>query len=376
MSAQKFIKKKAKTGEKKLKPTRPVEEIVAIAKEKKEEIIIPPGKMKICVIGLGATGGLIAAYLKSKRRQVTAIGNLEDKRVIRSNGLKVEGGKDSVFVALDVQDEMQHKPDLVILATKTQDINTVIDRNRKFLENTLILSTQNYVKADQAIATNLGKDNIISSIIYFGSTCLKTGLIKHDFEGDWIIGKTFGANDDKIKEIAEEIAPAFKVTIVEDIVSMKWTQLIIQATYCFAAMLGKNISEAFANPDMAKIGALLLRENLAIADDSGIKLADLPNLELSKLRQLIALPDQEAAQQFSMLMNNFAKQPQDAASLNKFNLDYLSDIDYFSGELIRLGRFGRVGAQLNTKAVNLVNRVKKANAFLKYEEVIKVFSQN
>ena len=134
MSAQKFIKKKAKTGEKKLKPTKVVETVKEVIQEKKEEIIVPPGKMKICVIGLGATGGLIAAYLKSKRRQVTAVGDIEEKNAIRSNGLKAEGLKDTAYVELEVQNEMGYKPDLAILTVKTQKIGDIIHQKNYVIE--------------------------------------------------------------------------------------------------------------------------------------------------------------------------------------------------------------------------------------------------
>lgn len=376
MSAQKFIKKKTKTGEKKLKPTKPVEAIVEAKKEQKEEIIIPPGKMKICVIGLGATGGLIAAYLKSKRRQVTAVGDMEEKKVIRSNGLKAEGPKDTAFVELDVQVEMKYRPDLVILAVNTQDISQTINQNRKFLTDTLILSTQNNIRTDQIISLVLGKENIIASIVIFDSIYLKPGLIKHDFEGDWIIGNPFGANDDRVKEVAEELAPAFKVTIADDITSMKWLKLIVEATYCIPALLGKSIQEAFSNLDMAYIGVLFLKECFAVVDDAKIKLADLPNFELAKLRQIASMPDQEASQAFSELLVNLPKKSQDKSVLDRENLKYLSEMDYINGEIIRLGRFGKVGAQLNAKAVNFAKKVKTTNTFFNFEEIKQIFIRN
>jgi len=374
MSAQKFIKKKAKTGEKKLKPTKPVEAVVE-KPEVKEEPVIPPGKMKICIIGAGAMGGLIAAYLKAKRRIITLIGEPDQIRAVRSNGLKVDGVRGTVYVEIDIKESMQEKADLVILAVKIQDIKNAIDKNRNFFENTTILTIQDGIKADKMVSLTLGEENIVSSIVMFGSSYLKPNLINHDFEGDWIIGKLSGENKDKIKDIAEEIAPAFKVTIADNINSMKWTQLIIVATHSIAALLGKNIQEAFINLDMAQLGVLLLKENLAVVNDAGIKLVDLPGFDLIKLQQLVSIPAKEAAQTFSAMMRSSSKQVKDMVILKNISMDYLSEMDHINGEIIRLSRFGRVGAQLNTKVVNLANKVKKTNTFLNYEEVTKVFTQ-
>lgn len=365
MSAQKFIKKKAKTGEKKLKPTKPVQEKAKTKPKVKEEVIVAPGKMKICVIGTGATGGLIAAYLKSKRRQITAVGTAEQMRAIRSDGLKVEGAKGTVYVELDIRVKMEEKADLVILAVKTQDTKAAIDNNRDFLGDTTILTIQNGIKADQIVSLALGKENIISSIIMFGSTYLNPGLITYNFEGDWIMGRPFGANDDKVKEIIEELAPAFKITLVENITSMKWLKLIIEATYCIPAILGKTIQEAFADLTMAQLGVLLLKESLAAVEDAGIKPASLPNFDLDKLKQLISLPIKEAAEKFSEAM---VKEP-------RANIDYLRDMDYISCEITRLATFGRVGSMLNTRAVNLAKGVKKTNKFLNYQEIAQAYSR-
>ncbi|MBL7130209.1 MAG: ketopantoate reductase family protein [Candidatus Omnitrophica bacterium] len=369
MSAQKFIKKKAKTGEKKLKP-KPIQAKVEARPEKKEEAIpIPAAKLKICIIGPGAIGGLIAAYLKAKMRKITAVGKTEQMRIIRSNGLKIEGARGTVYVELDIRVKMKEKADLVILAVKTQDIAGVIAENRAFLEDALILTIQNGVRADQIISLTLGKENIISSIIMFGSTYLKSGLITHNFEGDWIIGRPFGTNDDKVKEVVEELSPAFKVVLVDNITSMKWTKLFINANNCVPALLDKSIQETFADLDMAKLSILLLKECFAVVDDAGIQLVDLPNFEVNKFRGLTQMPLEEAAKIFSGIMINLSKEPLYGSILQSIKRDRASEIDYINGEIIKLSRFGRVGAELNTKVVNLIHQVEKTKKFFTVEEI-------
>ena len=369
MSAQKFIKKKAKTGEKKLKP-KPIQAKVEARPEKKEEAIpIPAAKLKICIIGPGAIGGLIAAYLKAKMRKITAVGKTEQMRIIRSNGLKIEGARGTVYVELDIRVKMKEKADLVILAVKTQDIAGVIAENRAFLEDALILTIQNGVRADQIISLTLGKENIISSIIMFGSTYLKSGLITHNFEGDWIIGRPFGTNDDKVKEVVEELSPAFKVVLVDNITSMKWTKLFINANNCVPALLDKSIQETFADLDMAKLSILLLKECFAVVDDAGIQLVDLPNFEVNKFRGLTQMPLEEAAKIFSGIMINLSKEPLYGSILQSIKRDRASEIDYINGEIIKLSRFGRIGAELNTKVVNLIHQVEKTKKFFTVEEI-------
>lgn len=374
MSAQKFVKKQAKTGEKKLKP-KPIQEKVEAKPEiKEEQVKIPPAKLKICVIGAGAIGGLVAGYLKAKMRNVFLVGRPEQVRVIKSNGLKIEGVRGTVYLALDAKEKLDQKVDLIILAVKTQDVREVLDRNRPFIEDTLLLTTQNGVRADKILSLSFGEKNIISSIVMFGSTCLKPGLITHNFEGDWIIGRPFFANDDKVREVVEEISPAFKAVAAEEIMPMKWTKLFLNLNNCIPALLGKSMQETFANLDMAKLSILLLKEGFHAVDKAGVKLTNLPDFDLKKFRGLTMMPLDEAAEIFSGIMTNLSKEPLYGSILQSIKRDRPSEIEYINGEIVQLSRFNGADASLNAKIVNLVHRVEKTKKFFAFDEVKKEFN--
>lgn len=372
--AEKFtIKKKAKTGEKKDKS----QAVKSKAEEKPqapEEPIIPLGKLKICVIGPGAIGGAVAACLKAKRRDVFVVGRSEQARAINMNGLRVEGVKGNILVALKAKEKLEEKVDLIILAVKTQDIKEVIDKNRIFFQGTPILTAQNGVRADKILSMALGEKNIISSIVMFGATYLKPGLITYNFDGSWIIGRPFGPNDDKVKEIADELSPAFNMVISEDITAMKWTKLFVNLNNCVPALLGKSMQETFINLDMSKLSILLLKEAFNVVDKAGVKLINLPDFDLEKFRGLMQMPPEEAAKIFSSIMVNLSKEPLYGSILQSIKRGRLSEIDYINGEIVTLSRFGSVGAELNSRATRLVHKVEKNNKFLTVEEVKKEFN--
>jgi len=370
MSAEQIKKKKAKTGEKAQKK-KPAEKLAfAPAYSLQEETIrYPAAKLKICVIGAGAIGGVVAAYLRKTLRNVYLVGKPEQVRTIRMNGLRVTGVKGNLFLEMPAKDRMDTAVDLVILAVKTQDIKEAIAQNRAYLKDALILTTQNGVRAEKIIAQELGEHNIVASIVMFGSTYEKSGTITYNFEGDWIIGRAFGSNDEKIKELSEEIAPAFKMTVVDNILAMKWTKLFVNANNCIPALLGKSMQEAFADIEMAKISIRLLKECFAVADDNKIELADMPNFEVAKFRGLTQMPLDEAAKVFSGIMVNLSKEPLYGSILQSIKRGRPSEIDYFNGEFIKMSRFGRVGAVLNTKLVNLVHELEKTKKFLSNEEL-------
>lgn len=377
MSAQKFVvKKKAKTGGKESKQKPQLAKPAAQVKEEvKEEVVVrlPPAKLNICVMGAGARGGTIAAYLKSKLRNIFMVASSEEKRLIRSDGLKVEGKSGTVYVDLDVREELNQKVDLVILAVDTEYISDAVNRNRHFLEDTLILTTQNSIRSEKTISLILGEKNIVSSVIMFDSVCIKPNVINYNKEGKWYIGRPFSQNDDKVKEVAEELSLAFDVVVVDNIVSVEWAKLFSNLHNCIPALLGKSLQETFADLDMAKLAITLLKEGLQVLENAGIKLVNLAEFELDKLRQLTQLPLEEAAQSFSKEINNLGKDPVYGVILENIKRGYPSEIDYINGEFVHLSRFNSIGANLNAKIVIFINKVEKTKFFFTVDEIKKEF---
>lgn len=371
MSAEKIKKKKAKTGEKTQKLAEKTTFAPLVPQE--EAIVYPPSKLRTCVIGAGAIGGLVAGYLHNTLRKVCLVGKLEQVQVLKTEGLRIEGGKKKLFLSVPAKTRMDEKFDVVIFAVKTQDIKAAIDANRPYLTDAVILTTQNGVRSEKIVAKELGEKNIISSIVMFGSTYIKPGLITYNFESDWIIGRPFGPNDEKVSAIAEEFAPAFSMKVVDNIMAMKWTKLFLNINNCFPALIGKSMQETFGDLEITKLSIILLKECFAVVDDNKIELVDMPGFEVGKFRGLTQMPLDEAAKIFSGIMTNLSKKPLYGSILQSIKRGRPSEIDYINGEFIVISRFGRVGAPLNTKIVNLVREVEKTKRFLSPDELKQKF---
>jgi len=75
---------------------------------------------------------------------------------------------------------------------------------------------------------------------------------------------TTGGGMGMVKEVVEELSPAFKTVLVDNITSMKWTKLFINVNNCIPALLGKSIQETFSDLGMSKLGILILKECFVI----------------------------------------------------------------------------------------------------------------
>src|SRR3990167_5977882 len=220
--------------------------------------------MRIAVVGAGAIGSVAAAYLVKAGQNITLIGKPEQAAVISRNGLHVHGVRGDATFKINALSRLDQAHDLVIFTVKTQDLQDAVDANRKFLDSGILLSTQNGVQADHILQKNFPKERIVSSILMFGATYTQPGVATFNFEGDWIIGRPFGANDEAVQRTADVLKTAFPVVVTHEIVGMKWLKLFVNFNNCLPAVVGKSMQETFADLDFCKLSVLLLREGVSI----------------------------------------------------------------------------------------------------------------
>ncbi|MDP2043930.1 MAG: 2-dehydropantoate 2-reductase [Candidatus Omnitrophota bacterium] len=320
--------------------------------------------MKIAVIGAGAIGCLVAGYLKEKGEEVSLVGRGPVVNAIKENGLAISGVRGAIKARVSISDSLNYIPDLVILATKTQDIDSALSGNAHLLQNSLLLTTQNGVQADGLAARYLSREKIISSIIMFGATYLEPGKVVHNFEGSWVIGSQFQKNPSKeLINLSLVLDKAFPAIIAEDIKGMKYLKIFVNANNCLPAIIGKSMQEVFSDLDISRISIAIWKEAFEIIDRIGINLVSLPGFPVENLSKLTSMPSLDAAQVFSGMMKSLSKEPLYGSILQSIMRGKLSEIDYLNGEFVRLAEEHNMAAPLNKILVEMVHQVEKNNRF-------------
>lgn len=326
--------------------------------------------MKIAVIGAGAIGNLVAGYLKLKGQDVFLVGRNDSVGVIKEKGLQISGVRNNFNTQIDVSERLSRNSDLVILATKTQDVEGAVKENLRFIEGAAILTTQNGVRAESIVAKYIPKENIISSIVMFGATYLEPGKVVHNFEGNWILGRISGENDGDVAKVSEVLNKIFPIVVAENIQGMKYLKIFVNANNCIPAILGVSMQEAFSDIDISRISIAIWKEGLDIVRRSGINLVSLPDFPLERLTKLTSMPINEAAKVFSGIMTGLSKEPLYGSILQSIKRGRRSEIDYINGEFVRLAKDNFLAAPLNKKLVKLVHRIEQTQRFFTKEELL------
>ena len=220
--------------------------------------------MTIAVIGAGAIGSLVAGYLKEKGKDVFLTGNPAAVAAVRASGLSISGARGNIKVKIDIAERIDRPCVLAVLAVKSQDVEKAIKDNLGSLRDSLLLTTQNGLQADSIAGRYIAREKIVSSIVMFGSTCIEPAKVVHNFEGGWIIGKPFGANDTAVDTVASEIGGIFPVTVTSDIRGMKYLKVFVNANNCIPAVLGISMQEAFADLEISRISIAIWREGFDV----------------------------------------------------------------------------------------------------------------
>jgi len=327
--------------------------------------------MKIVVIGSGAIGSLVAAYLKEKGADIYLVARKEAVDAINSSGIKVSGARQGHKVMVTAHSQLISKPDLLILAVKTQDIECALKDNAAFLKDSLLLTTQNGIAADEIAARYIPKDRIISSIVMFGSTYIEPGLVVHNFEGAWIIGRPFAKGaDQQLIDVSLALDEAFPTTISDDIIGMKYMKIFVNANNCIPAILGLSMQEAFADLDVSRISIGIWKEGFDIICKSGINLVSLPGFPLENVTKMICMPAQQAAGIFSGIMLKLSKDPLYGSILQSIKRGRRSEVEFINGAFTALAVKNGLKAPLNTKLIELVHAVEETGQFFTKEELL------
>jgi 2-dehydropantoate 2-reductase len=206
--------------------------------------------MKICVIGAGSIGGLLAAKLARAGEEVSVIARGAHLEAIRKDGLRLieeEGGESAVKVAATDRINDIGAQDCVILGMKAHQVAAVAADVPALLDrDATILTAQNgipwwyffkhggehegrrleSVDPGGVIADHLPIDRIIGSVVYAAAEIVAPGVIKHSEGNRFSLAEIDNSSTPRVAALSEALKRAgFKAPVVTDIRAEIWMKL-------------------------------------------------------------------------------------------------------------------------------------------------------
>ncbi|GEJ59336.1 2-dehydropantoate 2-reductase [Anaeromyxobacter diazotrophicus] len=252
--------------------------------------------MKICVVGAGAIGGLVAVKLARAGEQVSVVARGAHLAAIRERGLTLlEGGREEVarVAATDRLAELGPQ-DLVVLAMKAHQLAPVAAELPALCgPETVLLTAQNgipwwyfakyagplqgarleSVDPGGVIAAHLDVERVLGSIIYPAAEIAAPGVVRH-VEGNRItVGELDGRETPRLGRVAEALrAAGFKTRVTGDLRSEIWVKLWGNCTFNpLSALTHATLAGIIRFPATRALATGMMREAQAVGEKLGAR---------------------------------------------------------------------------------------------------------
>ncbi len=253
--------------------------------------------MKICIIGAGAIGGMLAVRLADSGAKVSVVARGTQLAAIRASGLtliEADGSRRQATMAADRDISTLGPQDAIILAVKAHQLADACEGVAHALApEGFVVTAQNGVpwwyfeKLASAfagrrvesvdpggrIAAALPIDRVIGAVVYPAAEIERPGVIRHIEGLRFSLGEIDGVASTRATRLSEALrAAGFKAPVIADIRSEIWTKLWGNLAFNpISALTRATLAQICANEDTRLLAANMMREAQAVAEKLGVR---------------------------------------------------------------------------------------------------------
>jgi len=331
--------------------------------------------MRIAVLGAGAIGSVVGALLARGGQDVTLIGRPDHVNAVRERGLRIDGALGSFTVPVAASVSLDFRPELALLAVKTQDVEATVRAHRALLEGAPLVTLQNGVQSDAIVAGLLPADALLSAVVLVTATYLSPGEVTIVDRGHLVLGRPAGPRDALVAKVAPVLDAAIPTSVSDNMVGAHWLKLLMNLNNAIPAMTNLSLKEVTRDPFLRRLAVDLMREGIAVSDRSGIPLAPLYGVSVGTVRLLTRLPAPLAGRLFAARAGNLGDGwPVLGSTLQSLRRGRPSEIDYLNGEIVRRGRELGIPTPRNERAVAIVHEVERTGRFFRPDALREAFA--
>jgi 2-dehydropantoate 2-reductase len=295
---------------------------------------------RVCVAGAGVIGSLLAGHL-AQVAEVSVLTRREDHaRALNEHGLRVSGRSDFTSTVVASTDPAAlPDPDLVILACKGTDLESLASRLEGRFAGATVMTVQNGLGAEEIVGAH-GDWPLLSSVTFMSGTRHDDTHVEYILDTATWIGpyrNTTPADGHAVADLI--VSSGLKAEAFDDLRPAQWSKLIFNATVnAVAALTGLPHDFHFAQVEnLGDLGLLvrdLVDEGKAAAAGGGVELWEDP-------WEMNVLATQRGHWHYpSMLEDVTAKRP--------------TEIETITGSLVREAQRAGVPVPLHTALYRLV----------------------
>ena len=327
--------------------------------------------MRIAIYGAGAMGTVLGAFLTEGGQPVDLISrNKSHVEGLRESGATVrcvtDGIEKNVRVSALFPEEMTEQYDVIFLMTKQRE-NPQILRflQDKLTENGVVCTTQNGLP-EETLAKVLGKERAYGGVVSFGANLVGDGVVELTSTLSSMSMLCGGYQNDNsknelLKNILEPVGRVCGnlnfVKTTDNLLGARWSKLAINAAFStISTITGLTFGEVAKDRKVRKPALAILREAIAVAKASGIRLEKMQGHDIEKVfggkgffkTQLIYALLPKAIKKHRLLKSGMLADIENGRRC---------DVDFVCGALVAAGKAAGVETPVAEAAVGLVHGI-------------------
>ncbi|WP_026664343.1 ketopantoate reductase family protein [Butyrivibrio sp. FC2001] len=297
---------------------------------------------KIALIGAGAVGSYILWGLSHKDElDLSVVASGKRKERIETEGLCIN---DKLYKPVVKTPQEAFGADLVIVAVKYNALPVaVLDIKEIVDEHTIVISLMNGVDSEDVIASEIGEEHIVPALIKVASERKQNRIY---FDPESTIGVVYGEKDGKSSERTLALEQLFEGTGLH----YRETDVILSEIWSkFRLNVGNNLPQAMLS---VGVGAYGDSEHIAAIREGLVKELD----EIAKAKGIdISLADPSSTRGSKVFKRARYSTLQDLDAKRH------TEIDMFSGALIRMGKQYGISTPYNEFTFHMIKALEEKN---------------
>lgn len=299
--------------------------------------------LRMAVIGIGATGAVLAATLLGRNPETVLVDPRPGLREeIEKNGINISGELERHVPVRHFCERIEEiktfDPNLIFVATKTFHMTSVLDALKGVVtDGTRIVSTHNGLGTEDLIAESFGVEAAFRMSLNYGVSLKGPCEVSMAFFNR---PNHLGGLVPENRQLGLKIAELFTsggldTEFVDDIKLYVWKKMIMKCTMAsICAVTDRTIKEALAFPPTREIADACFKEVLAVAKAKGYDLGE------GYLRQALTYLEKVGIHKDSMCF--------DIANKTR------TEIDFLGGKVVEYGKETGVPTPCYSTMANLV----------------------
>jgi len=238
--------------------------------------------MTLTIVGAGAIGGTVGAYLARAGEPLTlADRDAAHVAAMRERGLTIQGFAETFTVPVDARrpDELTGPLDTVLLAVKAQHTADAVAAIEPLLTPaSAIVSLQNGL-CERIIAELVGPDRTVGSFVNFSADYIEPGVIAYGGPGSVYVGELDGRESDRVRTLKDVLSHWGTVQVTRNIWGYLWGKMGYANMLFATALADETMADVIDRyrPLMVELSS----EIYAVADREGVTVEPFDNVEPS-----------------------------------------------------------------------------------------------